>query len=544
MSGLFIDNLSRYEKASFINKVDNTYQHFFDYFTTRIINFFATYIPPILLNNLLIILCLCLVLITSYYLFLHLTKNNKPVALIFSLFYSFSAYFISRVFSFTPPLYCTFVFPLILLLFIKNRSPLLLGLLTFFSFTLSSYYGFFAFVLIVFWILIPDDTRYFKKIKYIGIYAAVLLVFMAIFFWKPLISNIPLGGNTNFTAVKQEIARSGSSLAVYRPIENWYSFSFRPWYFFIPPKSSLFFGSVSKQIYDRIAQTGNYLAVNYSDDEMTGVFFGWHFYLGAGLVLYLLALQRFRKKTYRVFPNVYGNKGIILKSAVVFILILLISGPPSITIHGVEIFTPSYLLYYLVPGFRTLVRWVSVLYLLLLVINVYLVLDLYALMKKNYQKALLLIGILALNFVITAVKLPVLDISRPPEEIAYLRDVSKDKFSYAVYPKGDYYSMFWILSSKKVLINAVGSAGYDNEFDAEKFSKNLITEGGLEDLAKYNVLYLVYYPNKITNADLEEIRGLNPNIKSLSDVNSFFFAKYGKPLSFSNGARIYSFNYN
>lgn len=539
MSGFFIDNLSKYEKTPLLNKFDTAYPQFLDYLTIKVINILALYIPPVLLNNLLIIVCVSLVLISSYFLFLHLTKNKKGVSLIFSLIYSFSAYFISRVFSFTPALYWTFVFPLALLLLLKNKSPLILGLFTFISFLLSSYYGYFVFIFMAFWILIPDGSNYFKKLQHVFFFSVTFIMLIAVFFWKPLISNLPFIGNTNIDTVKKDTELSGGFLVVYRPIQNWYGFSFRPWYFVIPPRSSLFFGNFSKQIYDRIAQTDYYLADDYSDDEMAGVFPGWHFIIGTGFVLTLLVLEKFRKKTYKAFSNIYLNKKIIFKSTIVFVLILLISGPPSFTVHGFVIFTPSYLLYFLVPGFRTLVRWVSVLYLLLLIINLYLVLDLYTLMKNVYQKVLLLTGILALNFVITAVKIPVLDVSNPPEEISFLRDISKDKFSYAVYPKGDYYSLFWILSHKKFLINAVGVSGYNNEFDAEKFSRDLLTDRGYAELTNYNASYLVYYPNKISGSNLENIHKTITYISSKSDIEHFFSVKYGEPVRFSNGSLIY-----
>jgi len=341
-----------------------------------------------------------------------------------------------------------------------------------------------------------------------------------------LYKNLPIFGS--YTRSKGTELLEENSHSVFRPIGDWYWFSFRPWYFFIPPKSSIFFGDLSKNIYDKIESTGYYLADDYMEEEMAGSYMGWHFLLGMAFVAVLLLLKKYKNKEFKTFKTVYENKEMILRSFFIIFCILLISGPPSFTIHGIEIYTPTYLLYHIVPVFRTLVRWAVVIYLFVLIINSFLVRDLYNLMKTKFQKILFILGFLGLNFVIFAIKIPVINIEKPPVEIAYVKEKYPQSVPYAVYPKGDYYSMFWIISHEDLLINPVNFVNYETGFNANEFSKKLITEEGIQEFLKQNPKYLIYYPEKISDDDLEKISEINPVLRTRDDIYGFFEQKIGE----------------
>jgi len=260
---------------------------------------------------------------------------------------------------------------------------------------------------------------------------------------------------------------------------------------------------------------------------MAGSYMGWHFLLGLGVVAVLLLLKKYKNIEFKTFQNVYKNKEMITRSFFIIFCILLISGPPSFTIHGVEIYTPTYLLYYIVPVFRTLVRWAVVIYLFVLIINSFLVQDLYNLMKTKLQKILFIVAFLGLNFVIFAIKIPVININKPPEEIAFVKEKYPESVPYAVYPKGDYYSIFWIISHEDLLINPVNFINYETGFDSNEFSKNLVTQEGIQEFLDKDPKYLIYYPENISNDDLEKIAEINPSLKSRENIYEFFRSNFG-----------------
>lgn len=492
-----------------------------DFLSRELSYMFIKLFGAVLGVNLLVISYLIINILCSYLLFRKL-RIEKIIAVIFSLLYSFSIYFIFRVISLTPSLYPVFIFPLTFYLLLKGTRPIFLGMLSFLFLCLSSYYAFFSIIVVGLWYLMAKKPLNILK------FISPLVIGIAMIFLPYLRQNTYLG---NYS--------SESSMTVYRPLEDWYNLSFRPWYFLVPPKSSLFFGGVSKNIYWKIASTNYYLADDYTEEETAGSYMGWHFLLGMGVVAVLLLLKKFKKKEFPAFKSIYENKEIVVRSFILIFCILLISGPPSFTFSGITFYTPSYLLYYVIPVFRTLVRWAVVIYLFVLIINAYLVQDLYSLMKKAWQKTLFVIGFLSLNFVIFAIKIPIINVNKPPQEIEFLKKEFPESASYAVYPKGDYYSIFWTISHEDVLINPVDFVDYKIGFDANEFSKNLVTPDGIKEFLSSNPKYLVYYKDKISNDDLEKISKLNPYIKSIDDISNFFFYYFGPPIFAQNNIFVY-----
>ena len=499
-----------------------------DFLTSALERYLSTNLDFVTLNNVFVLIALILSIFFSYKLFKNFIKDTF-INILFSFFYSLSIYFLFRVISATSALYFIFTIPLTVYLLVKKKSSVIIGLVVFLFAMISNYYGFFLFVLIFLWYLLDLILRkipFRKFLKNIFVFSLSFSIFVAVSMGPLLYKNLPIFGS--YTRSKGTELLEENSHSVFRPIGDWYWFSFRPWYFFIPPKSSIFFGDLSKNIYDKIESTGYYLADDYMEEEMAGSYMGWHFLLGMAFVAVLLLLKKYKNKEFKTFKTVYENKEMILRSFFIIFCILLISGPPSFTIHGIEIYTPTYLLYHIVPVFRTLVRWAVVIYLFVLIINSFLVQDLYNLMKTKFQKILFILGFLGLNFVIFAIKIPVINIEKPPVEIAYVKEKYPQSVSYAVYPKGDYYSIFWIISHEDFLINPVNYVNYETGFNANEFSKKLITEEGIQEFLKQNPKYLIYYPNNISDEDLEKILEINPVLRTRDDIYGFFEQKIGK----------------
>jgi hypothetical protein len=179
-----------------------------------------------------------------------------------------------------------------------------------------------------------------------------------------------------------------------------------------------------------------------------------------------------------------------------------------------------------------------VIYLFVLLINSFLVLDLYNLARKTWQRIAFIIGFLALNFGIFAVKIPVININKPPHEIAFLKEAFPESVSFAVYPKGDYYSVFWTISHKDRLINPTNFVDNTSGFEANAFSKDLLTEAGMKMLLQNSPAYLILYTDKV---DLKSLSQDYVWIKNIESLVSFFEVNFGRVIYKQNGVYIFSY---
>lgn len=500
-----------------------------DHLSLYLLNFLHRYIHPIVLNNLLIIFFFLLSLFIGYKLFRLLDNTRYRIyPLLFSFLYASSTYFIFRVVSSTASMYSVFVFPLLFILLKKEVRPYFIGLFIFLVLMLSNYYGFFALITAGAW-CVSGLLFEFNRKNLFNVARSLVLMFLALFipvvlfFSSQFMANLPIfGGYERSTQSVQQKIR-------YRPIEDFYNFSFRPWYFVIPPKSSVFFGQYSREIYARLESTGNYLLNDYTEDEAAGSFMGWHFVAGVFFVAFLLTRSRVKSTGLERFENIRTNRGLILRLFFLAFVILAITMPPSITIKGIPIYTPSYLLYYLVPVFRTMVRWSVVIYLIVLCINYFLFLDILSMLKKKVYRGAFLVLFMLFNFVSFAVHIPVQDISNPPEEIAFLVNIGNKPVPYAVYPKGDYYSTFWVLAHENYLVNPVNLVNVETGFNSNEFTQMLTTEQGIDDTRAIGVEYLVYYPNRVQSQ--------NDNNKET--ILDFFISNVGEPVYSSSDVYIF-----
>lgn len=474
--------------------------------------FFFNRFNPILASNLLILLYLFLALTFSFVFFRSLIpdtqctlvfnrlSNRDMISGFFALFFSFSPFFLFRISSLTFNLFQIFFFPLTLLFLIKSSktkvSPYLFSIMLCFFMFYSSYYAYMTALLVIFWkfaeILIDRSVQEIKhSLLFLFKIFVPVTVFVFLVYRNLIISNVPLLGNYRLT----ETTPDPRIETLYRPIEDYYNFSFRPWYFLIPPKTSLLFGDLSKKVYDYLESTNYYLASNYDNAEAGGSYLGWHLIFGYLFALFV-GLEKVRNKFPKLnkFENLISNKILIQKMTVVAILILLISHPPSFTISGIEIFTPSYILYKFFPFFRVLVRWSIVLYLLTLCVNVFLVLDIYKLIKRDYLKISFIVLFSLVHFALMSIKLPLIDMWRIPPEILYIsRATKEEKVKFVVYPEGDFYSVFWTLRHKNYFYNVpqIKTA----EYKPAEFSNNILTSDGLSQLKINNIKYVLYYKN-------------------------------------------------
>lgn len=506
-----------FDKYEFVNNIDPI---------NGLINliFFKLW-EPFTAANLLAVFYTVLALIYSYKLFSALSgekdfQGKKALIIIFSLLNTFSIYFLYRIISFTPNLYSVFVFPLgLYLYFAKKWSPFKLSILVMLTFALSSYYGFFLVILLNLlyiseWAIEVFKTKAIKNntlslFKNLFLLSGLSLLFLIIMFSTSI--------KQNAKPVTENISDEDIS---YRPIESYYDLSFRPWYFFIPPKESVYFGQLSRNIYQRIEDTDYYLANDYTEEEAAGSYFGWHILIGGlfvGLVLIKIYFSKSKKQALvNTFPHIYANNKIIVQAFLVIIGILFISQPPSFTISGITIYTPSYILYMVAPVFRSLVRFSVVINLLMLVINFFLYVDLINLLGEDHKKSkvyniVVLSSFVVLSYFLLAINIPTIRKRDLPPEFKYLESkylASLNQKTIAVYPKGNYRTIFWAQVHGHKLLNPADYIDYDTGFSSNKLSKNLNTLEGLTFARENNTDVIIYYIR-----DSEDAKMQNQNIE-------------------------------
>lgn len=452
---------------------------------------------PVVGANILSIFYLSMLLFFSYKLFSYFDVN-KLLVIVFSVTNTFSIYMLYRIISFTPNIYQVFFFPLVLLLLFKNKlSPLKLGLVVFLFFASSLYNGYYSFWLIIFWWLseliyslllkkgecLPAVKSFIAKVL---LFSFPLLLMGGIAFGSLAIKTLPFLAKFDKSPQNKVITNTPGA---YRPIENFYNLTFRPWYFVIPPKNSLFFGDFSKNTYKAIEDTGYYLANDYTEEEAAGSFIGWHMLLGVFLAFGILL---FGNKYSLFFPTLFNYKQVVFKALLSIFLIFLISGPPSFTVNGFTFYTPSYLLYFVLPIFRTLVRFSSIIFMLVLVINIFLYNDLLFHIRSKVLKFLVFFLLITMNFIFFAIKLPVIDINKPPKEFATIKLLPENSM-VAVYPKADYKSMFWTSYTRVKLANPNGFINLNSGFSSDSFTKRLTTQGGIDEGKLLGITHILYY---------------------------------------------------
>jgi hypothetical protein len=499
----FVYAFSRYNHTEAHINISNLNK--FDMITHYLNSVLFLYVHPYLAFYLLIAFYSILSLIFSYILFKHLVKNIF-LAVLFALMFTFCNYFLYRIMSFTVALYAIYLFPLTFYLLVKKANYIWLALITTLAIAWSLYYGYMVTIIILLWHLIElvfSRAQWRRLVRGTVLYTLLVSSFVLVVYGNYILSNIPVLGNYT----------TGSKTTIYRPVEDYYNFAIKPRYLVLPPNDSLPGYLISRVL---TVET----AVN--DDESGGLFLGYD--LLAVLIIFpvLFVIRKLKRKV------VIGQKTdlFLIKLYLLMGLIVLISLPPTFTIIGVKITTPSYFIYQLLPMFRVLVRWAIVIQLISLVI--YSVLLTSLLPKIKYPRVFV-IGLVLFHTLNTLLFIPKLDVYPVPSDIAYLKDVNSVNYSFTVYPKGDYRSIFWTSYHNKTLINPTG---YGLEYKGvltETISKMIATDEGIAFLKANRVSYLVFN----TNAEIPDSIKLRDKI--------YFNKTLGKSNSI-NGFYIYNIN--
>jgi len=312
--------------------------------------------------------------------------------------------------------------------------------------------------------------------KKIGLKRLLLVVFMpTVFVTAVLLPYIKI----NYLSKSDTPVDFTKPLVLRRPVEDFETFSSRPWYFFIPHHNNPIYGDFSQKLVDKIEATGYFLADDYFAAEHGAAFYG---YLLTSLFVFYLLIVILK------FPAYYRRK--VALYLVAMFLIFLISLPPFFTINEYTVYTPGYLVYKLFPMFRVTSRFSIMLLFLMLSVCAEITSFLYGHHKKFFK--IFMPILLVVSLLETFVPPKIQKFNVPPEPIAYMSSKVPMSINFIVYP----YSrasetFFWLPTHRQHQYNVRGYRFED--ISSEDLTKNILSEDVLNKAREKGVEYLLVY---------------------------------------------------
>jgi len=451
--------------------------------------FFSNFLDPIYTFNIFNIITILFTFFISFKFYNYLLKN-KYISLALSIFTIINPYMIYHIRS-HPQLiqiwsvYLLFYYLVKYKLFIvfKAKNYIILGLLVSFNFLISNYLGFFSYILYFYLFLTHQVINLYYKnyknilvsIKYFILSIAVSLAVLFIFLF-PYFKNLYQQNNSI------NISDNSIQTPFNRPIEDFITFSSRPWYFIIPPVDNIFFGNISSSIINYLQnEWGNYLTKNYFKSEHSSLYLGIINIIISFFGLYYLYKNRI---------NIQANT-IILLSSIPFLIFFTL--PPIIVINNFSIYSISYIIWVFFPMFRVLSRLGIIIFILNLILVGFGYKYLFSTLKKPFFYFMFSVLIL-ITLSELYVPLKFTYVGNVPNSIKYLSDNLKENDAIATYPYDKTnYVFFWQRDHKKNVINPKGYYNVSNNFDSNEFTDKLITCNGIINSINLGMTHIINF---------------------------------------------------
>lgn len=339
---------------------------------------------------------------------------------------------------------------------------------------ISNYLGFAAAAVYFGYVLLSFFRKKidFKKLL-VSIISPMVLVLVVLF---PYIK-------TNYLQQNDTPIDFTQPLVLHRPIEDFVTFSSRPWYFFIPHHNNFIYVGFSTKLVNKIESSGYFLADDYFAAEHAAAFYG---YLLTAAILFCSFFGLFK------LPSEKKNK--VTEYLLLAFILFLVSLPPFFTLGGVTVYTPGFLVFKFFPMFRVTARFsIIILFLLLLVSSE--VITFLSVSHKRFFKVfmpILLIVTLLETFVVP--KIQSFDV--PPEPYEYMSTKTPMSMDFMVYPYSESNkAFFWLPLHKQHLYNVRGYSFKD--ISAEELTKNMLSAEGVLDAKKRGVEYVLVFDSNL-----------------------------------------------
>jgi hypothetical protein len=382
-------------------------------------------------------------------------------------------------------------------------KPYRFGLFLVIAGLISNYIGFFSSLYFVFYYIFYSIV--YRKTEAIKTTLVPVLKLLSVFMLSIFFVLFPYIRNNVFVP-SMSVHEITSKHAV-RTIEEYVSFSSRPWYFLLPSTANPVFGPFSQLCYFWISSTGHYLTDDYFARESPSNYFGLSF-----LALFCICLTIY----YRNISEDVKKSTIILFLTAISIFIFMM--PPVITLWGIDFYNISFLLYKLIPVFRVTLRFGVLLQLTFLVILGYVLGNKSVKYQKQFFIVVLIVTLLETYVPVKFTKLEV------PEVYYFINSSFTSPSSIVIYPYSrTKEALFYTYIHKQYLVNP---RGYNKgDFASEAFTSYLV-----KDPERF------YFLAK--NMNLKYIISFDESISDLMTPTRFRLIR-----SFSDGGDLYEMVY-
>jgi len=370
----------------------------------------------------------------------------------------------------------------------------------------SNYYGFFSLIFFILFIILKLFIAKIITIRIVSFHfiknslMGIICYIIIFVFWLLIFKLLNLGNNN--------ITQTLSLITLSRPLEDFFTFTSRPWYYFLPSIDNPFFGGITKNAIDWLQNDwGYFLTNNYFPTEHSASYLGW--------VNFIFALFGFRyiwrKVSIQKSHKVWTREMDVLTLGFVAIFLVIITMPPFFTISGLKIYMPSFLLWKLFPMFRVLARLGIIILLIELVFTGYgyvtfldfiklkissskLRIKRFLLKKWGVVSFFIILPFFILSLMEFYVPIYFTDVNTAPSVFTYVKNNTPTNAVLVTYPvnkAGD--TFFWIREYKRALINPPGYNKPEDGYNFLDFTSNLITCKGILEARNLGATYLVYY---------------------------------------------------
>ncbi len=419
---------------------------------------------------------------------------------------------------------------------LKNyKSAVILGIILAITILFSNYYGYFLIIFIGLYTLF-DFKRLFTKTLIAFITGGIITgIFLAPYIYYNTIG-VPAqsigektvlvdGKEVNVIGDSWKLAKNENTIesnpyTLKRPLEDFFYFSSRPWYYILWPVDNPFYGKLTTNVVDYLQNdVGHWLTQNYFMREHSASFLG--------ITNIMMAFLGF----YHVFrlKKADEEKRIILKRlAFIALIIFVITLPPYITLKGFTLYLPSYLMYLVFPMFRSIVRLSILVGLITILFSGFGYKEIFERIK-NKTVAYITVGIIFLIAVSEfIVPIQITDVSTPPKIFTYIKENTTENAVFALFPPEDSNVMlFWIKEHKRTFINPRGYVSAEFQFDSESFTDKITTCEGILEARNLGVTHILLLgrENKPYTQQREDILRTNLVVKE-TDIEEDFSTIY------------------
>ncbi len=297
---------------------------------------------------------------------------------------------------------------------------------------------------------------------------------------------------------EEALGKAQSKYILKRPIEDFFTFSLRPWYFFLPSIDNPFFGHLTQgAIHWLQNDKGFWLAQNYFPSEHSAGYLGWvNFSFAIVGLIYVLKKVRVGYFAQNFYWTKYHEA---LSLGMVALAMALLSMPPYITINLSKIYLPSYILFRLFPMFRVLSRMGVFILLVQLIFTGFGYISFLSFIEKRFNWRHLNFLAITPFFIISLMEffipLRLTDVSTPPKVFTYISQNTQEHEAIAVYPYSkNVETLFWTREHKRPFTNTRDLVRPEFGFDSKEFTAKLPSHEGILEAHNLGIDYLVYFP--------------------------------------------------